>query len=37
MRVPVPNRIEALLDELEQAARVEQVPDGWYRAVRTRA
>ena len=37
MRVPVTKRIGELLDELEQAARVERIPDGRYRVVRARA
>ena len=37
MRAPVTKRIGELLDELEQAARVERIPDGRYRAVRARA
>lgn len=36
MKAPVTKRIEALLDELEQAAQVERIPDGRYRAVRIR-
>jgi hypothetical protein len=35
MRAPVTKRIGELLDELEQAARVERIPDGRYRVVRT--
>jgi hypothetical protein len=34
MRAPVTKRIGELLDELEQAARVERIPDGRYRVVR---
>ena len=37
MRAPVTKRIGELLDELEQAARVERIPDGRYRVVRGRA
>ena len=37
MRAPVTKRIGELLDELEQAARVERIPDGRYRVVRARA
>ena len=33
---PVTKRIGELLDELEQTARVERIPDGRYRVVRTR-
>jgi hypothetical protein len=33
---PLTKRLADLLDELEQAARVERIPDGRYRAVRTR-
>jgi hypothetical protein len=36
-REPVTRRIGELLDELEQAARVERIPDGRYRATRGRA
>ena len=36
MKAPVTRRIEELLDELEQAARVERIPDGRYRVVRAR-
>ena len=36
-RAAVAKRIGELLDELERAARVERIPDGRYRAVRTRA
>jgi hypothetical protein len=36
MRAPVTKRIGELLDELEQAARVERIPDGRYRVVRAR-
>jgi hypothetical protein len=35
-RVPVTRRIAELLDELQQVAAVERVPDGRYRAVRAR-
>jgi hypothetical protein len=35
MRAPVTKRIGEMLDELEQAARVERIPDGRYRVVRT--
>jgi hypothetical protein len=35
-REPVTKRIGELLDELEQADRVERIPDGRYRAVRGR-
>jgi hypothetical protein len=35
-RGPVTKRIGEMLDELEQAARVERIPDGRYRAVRAR-
>jgi len=37
MKAPVTKRIEELLDELEQAARVERIPDGRYRVVKARA
>jgi hypothetical protein len=33
---PLTRRIGELLDELEQAARVERTPDGRYRTTRTR-
>ncbi len=33
---PVTQRVEQLLDELEQAARVERIPDGRYRVVKVR-
>jgi hypothetical protein len=33
---PVTQRIEQLLDELEQVARVERIPDGRYRVVKAR-
>ncbi len=33
-RAPVVKRVGELLDELEQAGRVERIPDGRYRAVR---
>lgn len=36
-RAAVAKRIGELLDELAQAARVEQVPDGRYRVVKGRA
>ena len=36
MKAPVTRRIEELLDELEQAARVERIPDGRYRVVKAR-
>jgi hypothetical protein len=36
MRAPVTKRIGELLDELEPATRVERIPDGRYRVVRTR-
>jgi hypothetical protein len=36
-RAAVAARIGELLDELEQAARVERIPDGRYRAVKARA
>src|SRR5262249_51642979 len=36
MRAPVIKRIGELLDELEQAARVERIPDGRYRVVKAR-
>jgi hypothetical protein len=32
-KVPVTKRIGELLDEMEEAGRVERVPDGRYRAV----
>jgi hypothetical protein len=35
-RADVARRIGELLDELERTARVERIPDGRYRAVRTR-
>lgn len=35
-KAPVTKRIGELLDDLEQAGRVERIPDGRYRAVRTR-
>lgn len=35
-RAPVTKRIGELLDDLEQAGRVERIPDGRYRAVRSR-
>lgn len=35
-RGPLTKRLEGLLGELEQAAKVERIPDGRYRAVRTR-
>lgn len=35
-RAAVAKRIGELLDELEQAARVERIPDGRYRAVKAR-
>jgi hypothetical protein len=35
-RATVMKRIGELLDELELAARVERIPDGRYRAVKTR-
>jgi hypothetical protein len=35
-RAAVAKRIRELLDELEHATRVERIPDGRYRAVRTR-
>lgn len=34
--VPVTRRLEELLDELEQGARVERIPDGRYRVVKAR-
>ncbi len=34
MRAPVTKRIGEMLDELEQAARVERIPDGRYRVVK---
>jgi len=37
MRVPVTKRIGELLDQLEQGARVERIPDGRYRVVTSRA
>lgn len=33
-RAPVVKRVGELLDELEQAGRVERIPDGRYRAAR---
>jgi hypothetical protein len=36
-RAAVARRIGELLDELEQAARVERVPDGRYRVVKGRS
>ena len=36
-RAPVVRRVEALLDELEQHARVERIPDGRYRVSQGRA
>jgi len=33
-REPVTHRIAELLDDLEQAQKVERIPDGRYRAVR---
>ncbi len=33
-RAPVRKRVAELLDEMEQAGRVERIPDGRYRAVR---
>jgi hypothetical protein len=35
-KAPVTKRVEQLLDDLEHAARVERIPDGRYRAVRSR-
>ena len=35
-KTPVTKRVEQLLDDLEHAARVERIPDGRYRAVRSR-
>jgi hypothetical protein len=35
-RTPIVKRIAELLDELEQAGRVERVPDGRYRTVGVR-
>lgn len=35
-RRPVTNRIAELLDDLEQAQKVERIPDGRYRAVRAK-
>ena len=35
-KVPVTKRVEQLLDDLEHTARVERIPDGRYRAVRSR-
>jgi hypothetical protein len=35
-KAPVTKRIAELLDEMEQAALVERIPDGRYRAVRGR-
>jgi hypothetical protein len=35
-RAAVAKRIGELLDELEQAARVERIPDGRYRAIKAR-
>jgi hypothetical protein len=37
MRALVTKRIGQLLDELEQTARVERIPDGRYRVARARA
>ena len=34
-RAPVRKRVAELLDEMDQAGRVERIPDGRYRAVRT--
>jgi hypothetical protein len=34
LRAPVTKRVRELLDELEQAARVERIPDGRYRVVK---
>jgi hypothetical protein len=36
LRRSVIERIQELLEDLEQAARVERIPDGRYRAVKTR-
>ena len=36
MRMPVTKRIGELLDQLEQDARVERIPDGRYRVVASR-
>jgi len=35
-KAPVTKRVEELLGDLEQASRVERIPDGRYRAVRRR-
>ena len=35
-KAPVTKRVGEMLGDLEQAARVERIPDGRYRAVRTR-
>ena len=35
-KAPVTKRVEELLGDLERAARVERIPDGRYRAVRSR-
>ena len=34
-RAPVRKRVTELLDEMERAGRVERIPDGRYRAVRS--
>ena len=36
-RAPLVKRVGELLDDLEQAGRVERIPDGRYRVVRVRA
>jgi hypothetical protein len=36
LKQPVTARIQELLEELEQAARVERIPDGRFRVVRRR-
>ena len=35
-RLPLTKRVGELLESLEEAGRVERIPDGRYRAVRTR-
>jgi hypothetical protein len=35
-KAPVTKRVEELLGDLEQSSRVERLPDGRYRAVRSR-
>jgi len=37
VKAPVTKRVAELLDDLERASRVERIPDGRYRVLRTRS